>query len=230
MRKPVSEATVLEAAKAAALQTGRLSDGTLVVLVTCPRCWGSGHYSSCQQYATRCFQCNVASGGKLIGKVWMNAAKWHRAQKRREAEQRRRERLENERKAQECYEQGRGIVFVPLADLEAATREHMARLAAEAAAARLARKQFIGREGETVERTVVLEKIIRGGDRFRRWSLSIMRDVEADSRVIWWNRLDADEGDTVRIRGTVKAHELRDGEKQTVLTRVKVLYDEQPGA
>lgn len=233
MPKPIADDTLIAAAKAAGLPIGRSkADGvTLLVRVTCPRCWGTGRYSRCEAYQDRCFECDVRSGGKLIGVVWINAAKWYRQQKRREAKQRKRERdaikaaaaLAADR-AKFCGMMSRpGVAFVSLDELVTATREHAAKLAAEAEAARIDRQRWFGREGETVELTVRVVKIIRGGtDRWNRWVLSVMRDVATDSPVVWWNCIDADEGETVKIRGTVKEHAVREGEKQTVLIRVKV--------
>jgi hypothetical protein len=237
MAKPIADDKLIAAAKAAGVPIGRSkADGTtLLVKVTCPRCWGTGRYSRCEAYQDRCFECDVRSGGKLIGVVWMNAAKWYRQQKRREAEQRRRDRESAKAaaalavsRAAACYELGRAVAFVSLDELVTATREHFAKLAADAEAARLDQQRWFGREGESVMLLVRLEKVIRGGThRWDRWRLSVMREVSTNSPVVWWNVLDADEGDLVSIRGTVKEHGVRDGEKQTVLTRVKVWRDQK---
>jgi hypothetical protein len=230
--KPIAESTILAAATAAGLKCGRTADETrtLIVLVTCPRCWGTGSYSRCERYQSRCFECDVASGGKLIGQVWINGAKWYRAQKRREAAERRAEREAVKAahalavsRARECYELGRAAGFVSRDDLVTATREHIARQKAQAEAARLARHRWFGTVGDKIELRVVLDKVIRGGDRFNRWVLSIFRELETGSTLVWWNSTGEEEGQDMTIRATVKEHGTRDGKKQTVLTRVKVI-------
>lgn len=234
MPKPIADDTLIAAAEEAGVPIGRSkADGvTLLVRVTCPRCWGTGCYSRCEAYQDRCFECNVRSGGKLVGVVWINAAKWYRQQKRREAKQRKRERdaikaaaaLAADR-ATFCGIMARpGMAFMSVDQILTATREYAAKLAADAEAARLARQRWFGREGETVELTVRVVKIMRGGTyQWNRWVLSVTRDVTTASPVVVWKVIDADVGETVTIRGTVECHTVRDGERQTTLKNVKVI-------
>lgn len=113
-------------------------DGREVCKVTCPRCGGTGHYSRCEMYGTRCFQCNVASNGRHIGYVYDAATKTARRLKRREAAERRAARLEAKKAASEAafLEALAGRTFVPLADVLAETRRLRELRAAEAQARR----------------------------------------------------------------------------------------------
>ena len=54
--------------------------------------------------------------------------------------------------------------------------------------------------------------------------IAIMTEVATGNNVIWFASVNAcDEGETVTLKGTVKAHNVRDDKNQTVLTRCKVL-------
>lgn len=79
MAKRTKKDTAYYASLEGVMGTGHSrDDGRLLVKVPCSRCGGSGHHSSCQMYGTRCFQCDVASGGARIGWEWVDAKKYDR--------------------------------------------------------------------------------------------------------------------------------------------------------
>ena len=79
-----------------------------------------------------------------------------------------------------------------------------------------------GTVGDRIEIDVTLEKVISGEGAYGTWYLSIMKTASGDA-VIWWNSLAIAEGESVRIRATIKAHDERDDVKQTVIARAKVI-------
>jgi hypothetical protein len=80
----------------------------------------------------------------------------------------------------------------------------------------------LGEEGERLELTVKVEKIIPIETEFGLSRLHIMRDLDSDARVTWFNSGSSKfmEGDTYVIKGRVKRHSPREGIMQTQLSRV----------
>jgi len=80
----------------------------------------------------------------------------------------------------------------------------------------------LGKIGEKIELTVKVEKIIPLDTQFGTTRLNIMRDIESNARVTWFNSGARKfmEGDTYSIKGRVKDFNPRDGIWQTQLSRV----------
>lgn len=84
---------------------------------------------------------------------------------------------------------------------------------------------FVAEEGERIEfeADVLFTKIIDG--RWGRSQLIIFKD-DNDNKFKWFSSGDwTQKGKRIKIRGTVKDHEEYKGEKQTVLTRCKILEE-----
>lgn len=203
-------------------------------LVPCDRCGGDGVYkwgamiNNRPQYVGTCFKCNGA------GKVWdiikeytpEYRAKLDAANEKRKA------------KAQAKWEAKRAEREAERAEREAQwAKEREERRKAEEA--RKAISQHVGNVGERITATVTLEKKVTyevpsymGFGKDTKW-IYIFKD-ESGNKFVWktskpfW--LDGDdgymkpvsEGDTVKIKGTVKEHGEYNGERQTEIQRVKV--------
>lgn len=212
---------------------GTAPDGTLMAKTTCPRCGGSGHYSRCEMYGTRCFTCNVASDGKLIGVVWEKADKVMRRLKRQKSAQAKRERELAAKAVVEAAERAvnGGLTNAELDDLQRGAEAAL--VAEEAAAVEAARKavsQYVGTVGERGEFRVKLQagRILNfDGYYGSRWLVRFVD--ESGNKLTWWasdipGEWVEDEykaGKWFTIKASVKAHDDYKGEKQTVLTRVK---------
>ena len=83
---------------------------------------------------------------------------------------------------------------------------------------------FVGEVGAKVNLTVKVNKVIAKDGNYGTTYIVIMTEVATGNNVIWFASVNAcDEGETVTLKGTVKAHNVRDDKNQTVLTRCKVL-------
>lgn len=80
----------------------------------------------------------------------------------------------------------------------------------------------LGEPGERLELHVSVEKIIPIDTRFGVTKLHLMRDLDSNARITWFNSgaRKFHEGDNYTIKGRVKDHNSRDGLWQTQLTRV----------
>lgn len=80
----------------------------------------------------------------------------------------------------------------------------------------------LGEYDKKIDLDVVIDKVIPKETRFGVTLIYLMRDLETNARVVWFNsgRAAFFEGDHYRIQGTVKGWEDRDGIMQTKLTRV----------
>ena len=213
MLTPLNRKTVEETS----YELGVFPDGTVAIKVECSRCGGSGHYSLCEMYGTRCFNCNVASGGKLIGFVWKNATKWATALRKnlKQAEKRAKEfeakqaEWEKQREAQRIAEEQR------LARIEAEKIEKQSK------------QEWLGTVGEKIEvvATVKFSKFFPAQN--YGWSGRTLNSFVTDSGsvVIHWytGRDELEAGSKWTVKGTVKEHAIyeKTGDKQTVLTRAK---------
>ncbi len=114
----------------AELTFGIAADDTVMVKQICPRCGGSGSYSFCQMHGTRCFQCDVASGGKQIGYIWKPLVKVAKQMQRQAAQLRKHEEY---RKAVETEaEMLKSTGFVSLSDFRSSGYTLLEKLQAEA--------------------------------------------------------------------------------------------------
>lgn len=195
-------------------------DGAVYVRVACPRCGGSGHYSFCEMYGTRCLQCDVASGGKRIGWVWEPLARVLRRMRRAD-------RLIAKREA--AIERDAAATaggFVSYEDVWNSARLLVDRVARERKAAAVAALRWVGTVGQRAEFTVCCRKVLRFDSYYGSFALVLTND--ADGNEIVWKTSGAavpDEGETVRIRGGVKEHGIyeKTGARQTTLERVRLL-------
>lgn len=81
--------------------------------------------------------------------------------------------------------------------------------------------QYVGEIGVRQEFTVTIKKVITGEGYYGTWVLTISED--ADGNVItYFNRIGY-EGDKVTFKATIKDHKERDGQKQTVVSRAKLV-------
>jgi len=96
--------------------------------------------------------------------------------------------------------------------------------------------EWIGSEGERLDLTVTVEKILAFENGYGGTYLHIMRDEEGN-RLVWFASATSksgnqmEEGETWAVRGTVKTHDRYQGERQTRLTRVspgEMRSDEEP--
>ena len=199
--------------------------------ITCDRCQGRGIYywgamvsdlggTARPTYSGTCFKCGGSGWvtGKWIERTPEYQAKLDakRAERQAKAEEKRQAILrEQEAKA-------------------AAKRAEQERREAEIAAKK-ARSQYVGTEGERLTVEVTVEKAInfarRGHCGFGTELATIYKLRDREGNALVWitsgtlNTIrghEAEEGEQVTITATVKKHSEYDGERQTELSRVKV--------
>jgi hypothetical protein len=188
--------------------------------VTCDRCGGTGRFSHCEQWGSRCFDCDVASGGKNIGFQFIPVEKAVKRLKRSEAIARR-----VAKNAAEREERLRALdlrIDVDLADVQAAGVE-FARRQEEA---RRAAQKFIGKPGE---RMTFVARLSFVTDFQSSYGVRVLCRFDADgSAVVWWTTWsafpgDLRKGDLVEVTATIKAHGEYKGNKQTEVSRLKLV-------
>ena len=107
----------------------------------------------------------------------------------------------------------------------------------EERAAKLAELQYVGKAGDKIQVEVTLEKEARYETQYGLMILYKFKDV--DGNILVWNTstflcrrnvvdgceysVGITEGETVTINATIKSHSEYNGEKQTVITRVKLV-------
>lgn len=195
-------------------------DEAVFVRVTCPRCGGSGHYSRCEMYGTRCLQCDVASGGKRIGWVWEPLARVLRRMRKMDRLIAR----HGEAVSRDAAATAGG--FVPYADVWASALALVERVAQERKAASVAALRWVGTVGQRAEFTVCCRKVLRFDS--YHGSFALVLTTDADGNEIVWKTSGAAvpaEGETVRVRAGVKEHGIyeKTGARQTTLERVRIL-------
>lgn len=181
----------------------------------CPRCGGTGHYSYNALWNTTCMKCE---GVKKIKVKWIERTPEYQAKLD----------AKNKKKAEE-----RAVKMA-----EAIAEKE--RIKAEREAQEKARKsisQFIGSIDERLKLTLSYVNSFSFKQTFgwKEQTTYIHIFKDADSNVIIWKTssplgiYDGDkwdfvkDGDKVTLNGTVKEHKLYKDEKQTVLTRCKVV-------
>ena len=203
-------------------------------LVKCDRCGGTGIYTwggtinGKPMFAGTCYKC---CGAQFL---WDEVkeytpeyrAKLDAANERRKAKQQ--EKWEAEREKREAERRK--------AEEERRKAEEERRKAEEA---RKAISQYVGEIGKRETFTVTLEKCVKfevtsymgfGTDTKR---IYIFADADGN-KIVWkttgilwkdpddWNKGSVQEGETVKIKGTIKEHGEFNGEKQTEINRVKM--------
>lgn len=196
--------------------------------VTCDRCGGDGIYkwgaviNGRPQYAGTCFKCLGA--GKVID-TWIERTPEYQAKLDAKREAKR----AAQRAAWEAEEAKRE------AERQAREAEMAARKAAREAeeAARKARSQYVGEEGQrlTVEATYEGSPSFEVRNPYGMTETRYIHRFRADGNLLVWKTgtfpFTAEEGQTVTITGTVKAHEEYRDEKQTILLRCKITRKEE---
>lgn len=86
-----------------------------------------------------------------------------------------------------------------------------------------AKSNYVGEVGQKIEWTLTVEKVISFEGFYGLQFVYLMRDADGNRITTKTNRDGLmEQGSTVTVKGTIKAHEEYKGEKQTILTRVKV--------
>jgi len=82
--------------------------------------------------------------------------------------------------------------------------------------------KHVGTIGEKIELNLKVVAHVSGEGAYGTWNLTIM-ETEEGHKCIWWNFLDSDKGKMVKVKATVKNHEIRSELPHTVLSRVKLV-------
>lgn len=181
----------------------RLTSGELVGIQACRRCGGSGHFSWCEMYGTRCFGCNAASNGKRIGWETTDAVKMIKRLRSYELADARHAKREAEAKAAEAAVE---IVATRLDLIKSA--ESMMRKIASRKRDRIAELYVIGKRQEMT----VTFNFAKGFESFYGERVLVnMTDAEGHA-VIWWTNWNAfpgefEAGDSFTVKATVKSLE-----------------------
>ena len=196
--------------------------------VPCPRCDGKGVYiiGVCNGQPVLspvdsgvCFKCGGT--GKEWGK-WKEYTPEYEAKLAERREKRRAKLLANQ--AEEIAERKRKAQEEEEARLKAKAEEEARE------AERKAKSNYIGSAGEKVS----LEAIYIGSPHYERPAFgygtetAYIHTFKVDDNVVIWNTTsyngiyDLEEGDKVKLTGTIKEHKEYKGEKQTTLIRCKV--------
>lgn len=201
---------------AALIRTDRNGTKYYEGLVTCDRCGGLGGHEKWAYTGWTCYKCG--GSGKIQGR-WKEYTPEYEAKllARREAK---RKKWEEEHK-EEIEERKR------LEEERSRAEEEEKKAESE----RKARSNYLGEIGEKVELKAVLESTIRYTARaFVGWGEEtkyIYKFRAGDNLLTWFTTssklYNTEEGTQVTVTGTVKKHEEYKEEKQTVLTRVKVV-------
>lgn len=195
----------------------------------CPRCGGRGHYIIGNYDYGACFACNGSCVKQYVFKEYTPE---HEAKLEKQRIARAAKRLAEWQKEEAEREAER------IAKEAAKAKEEAEREAAEAA--RKAVSQYVGTVGDKISITVTLEHVICyevpsfGGYGMTTMSIHIFKDNDGN-KLIWktsgslgtWSKdhnsfTPVYEGETVNIKGTIKAHSEYESEKQTELQRVKL--------
>lgn len=83
--------------------------------------------------------------------------------------------------------------------------------------------QYVGEVGKRMEFTVTVKKVLKFESRFGVTKFHIMEDEDGNNLVWYASNEQLDEGETYKLKATVKEHKEYNGEKQTVLTRCAVI-------
>lgn len=185
-------------------------------LVTCDRCGGLGGHDAWSYTGWTCYKCGGT--GKVHGK-WKEYTPEYEAKLRAKAEAKAKAWEEAHRA--EIEEAGR----------KAKEEEERRKAEEEAEKARKANSNYLGEIGDKVELKAVLESHIKYTARafagYGEETRYIYKFRAGDNLVTWFTTssklYSTEEGTQVTVTGTVKKHEEYREEKQTVLTRVKVV-------
>jgi hypothetical protein len=84
--------------------------------------------------------------------------------------------------------------------------------------------QYLGNVGDKVTVEVVVNKVIVSDGHYGLSYINIMTELSTGNNVVWFgsNKV-LNDGEQVTLKGSIKALNDRDGKKQTVLTRCKII-------
>jgi len=84
--------------------------------------------------------------------------------------------------------------------------------------------QYLGNVGDKVTTEVVVNKVIVSEGHYGLSYINIMTELSTGNNVVWFgsNKV-LNDGEQVTLKGSIKALNDRDGKKQTVLTRCKII-------
>lgn len=181
--------------------------------LACSRCGGTGHYSYTPKHGTCCFECNVGQPIENIGKQWRPLKKALASLRRRD--------LREQREAVKRQERSKldELIDVTVDVLVNSAKAIKARTEAE----RVATLSHFG----TVGKRGTFSMKYTGCHSFpTQWGETVIMFMEAEcgSKAVWFTNWGAfpgnvEKGEAYTFKATVKKHDERDGEPQTVFTR-----------
>lgn len=84
--------------------------------------------------------------------------------------------------------------------------------------------EFIGAVGDKILVDVIVDKVIPVDGTYGTTYINLMTEANTGNSLVWFSsNYVLDGGDTVKLKGTIKALNERDGTNQTILTRCKVI-------
>ena len=180
--------------------------GKPFALGPCTRCGGGGMFGPTMVFSGRCFACHGI--GKQLRPLHTakKLEQLNRANKRRQEKRQKAFRTQAEiwgiQRLRRSVRQG----FWAIEEIRAkATRQNA----------------WIGEPCDRRDFKGTVRFIASGEGKFGTWFLTVI-DTDAGT-VTWWNAFDnIEKGDKVTFKATIKKHDERDGEKQTVVTRAKI--------
>ena len=83
---------------------------------------------------------------------------------------------------------------------------------------------FIGNVGDKILVNVLVNKIIEISGNYGYSYVNIMSEVDTGNVIVWISsKMVLSEGSTISLKGTVKGHNVREGNNQTIMTRCKAV-------
>lgn len=199
---------------------------------SCDRCGGLGGWEGWKATGWKCYKCG--GSGKQWGKWKEYTPEYEKKLEERRAKRRAKwlEEHKEELEAQEREREERR----QKEEAERKAREEAERLEQERIEAQKLKSRYVGEIGERI----TLEAVYEFTAWFERKSFAgygtetvyIINFRAGDDKLIWMTTKGApqlNEGDKIRLVGTVKEHKEYKGEKQTSLTRCRIEYlDSEP--
>lgn len=173
---------------------------------TCPRCGGGGMFGPVMVRGGVCFGCEGTGVAMVRIRTAKENAAMDRARDRARAKKQARFAVEGE--------------IRKIRNLRRTVREGF--WAIEKIHAKVTRTNaWIGEAGDRRDFEGSVRFVTSGEGRFGRWFLTVVDTAEGT--VTWWNAFEnVDKGSQIKFSATIKKHDERDGEKQTVVLRCKL--------
>lgn len=186
---------------------------TPVVKATCGRCGGTGRYSHCETWGSRCFDCDVASGGKNIGFVWQRASTVARRLIRQEAQE-----ASRAKKAAQALAHR-----ATLDDRIDVTVEELVATVPACKAAYAATFKHLGTPGQRTTVQVRCTHVADFAGRYGvRW-LNGWETLDGKTKIVYWGNRIMDRGEVAEITMTVTDHGTYNDLPQTTVQRPKIV-------